>query len=197
MENQQTQINPLLPDERIVELFWDRDETAIVQTDRKYRGYLYTIAFNILYSHESSEECLNDTYLKVWNCIPPTMPKVLRAFLAKIMRNTAIDRYDEDTRQKRVPVGLCESLEDFEGFLPDSRTIEDQLEAKLIGKIITEYLDGVSDRKLYIFMSRYYFMIPIGEIAKKLRVSESTVNKELAQMKKDLRLRLLKGGIGL
>lgn len=189
--------NSILSDEAIVTLFWDRDETAIAETDKKYRNYLYTVAYNILSSHEDSEECLSDTYFKAWNAIPPAMPKILRAFLGKITRNTAVDRCDLDARQKRVPAALCDSLSDFEGVVPDRRCLEDVLEAKAIGRIITEYLDTVSDRKLYIFMSRYYFMVPIKEIAGKLCICESAVQKQLLHMKQALQKRLQEGGIDL
>lgn len=189
--------NTILTDEAILALYNARNEDAIAQTDKKYRNYLYTVAYNILASHEDSEECLSDTYFKAWNAIPPAMPKILRAFLGKITRNTAVDRCDLETRQKRVPGAMCDSLSDFEGMVPDRRCMEDVLEAKAIGQIITEYLDTVSDRKLYMFMSRYYFMVPVKEIAGKLRIGESAVRKQLLQMKQALRKRLQEGGIDL
>lgn len=187
--------HPVLPDDKIVELYWSRDESAIAETDRKYRSYLHTIAYNILYDAQICEECLNDTYFKTWNNIPPTMPKVLRAFLAKILRNTAVDRYHEDRRNKRVPPELQDSLNDFEGVLSEKTSLDDAMEAKEIGRIISAYLDSVSDRKLYIFVSRFYFALPVAKIAQTLGLSESTVHKELALMKKALRNRLISGGI--
>ncbi len=111
------------------------------------------------------------------------------------MRNLAVDRYDEAKRQKRVPGQLCDSLSDFEGFLADGMDPHAELEAQEIGNIITDYLDGVSDRNLYIFMSRYYFTVPIAQIAKKIGMSESSVHKILAVMKKELREKLENGGI--
>ena len=184
-----------LSDEAIIELFWRREESAIPETDRKYGTYLYAIAFNILKNREDCEECLNDTYLKTWNAIPPTRPSILRAFLAKIMRGTAFDRYDEATRQKRIPPELCDPLaDDFENFLTDT-DLQREMESREIGRIISSYLDSVSDKKLYIFMSRYFFVMPLEEIAKKVGCSLSTVNKTLASMKKELKKRLEKEGI--
>ncbi len=185
----------ILSDEQIVELYFDREENAIKETNKKHGKYLYTIAFNILNNNEDSEECLNDTYLKTWHSIPPTMPIIFRAFLAKIMRGTALDRYDEARRQKRIPAEMFDSLSDFEGFIADTTDANTEIEAKEIGRIITEYLDSSSDRKIYIFMSRYFFVMPIAEIAKKLGCSESTVNKELCSIKRELRKKFEDEGI--
>lgn len=185
---------PLAADEAIVELYWARDERAIEETDRKYGAYLMTVAYRILQSHEDSEECLNDTYLKTWNAIPPSRPSILRSFLSKIMRGTALDRYDERTRKKRVPAELCIPLSEVEALLPDL-TEDDEAEARQISLILSEYLDGVNDRSLYMFVSRYFFVMPVREIAERLGVSESTVHKDLAAMREELRERLAEGGI--
>ena len=185
---------PLAADETIVELYWARDERAIEETDRKYGAYLMTVAYRILQSHEDSEECLNDTYLKTWNAIPPSRPSILRSFLSKIMRGTALDRYDERTRKKRVPAELCIPLSEVEALLPDL-TEDDEAEARQIALILSEYLDGVNDRSLYMFVSRYFFVMPVREIAERLGVSESTVHKDLAAMREELRERLAEGGI--
>ena len=185
---------PLAADEAIVELYWERDERAIEETDRKYGAYLMTVAYRILQSREDSEECLNDTYLKTWNAIPPSRPSILRSFLSKIMRGTALDRYDERTRKKRVPAELCIPLSEVEALLPDL-TEDDEAEARQISLILSEYLDGVNDRSLYMFVSRYFFVMPVREIAERLGVSESTVHKDLAAMREELRERLAEGGI--
>ena len=189
--------DPVLPDEEIIQLYWDRDESAIRQTDRKYRNYLYAIAWNLLSDHQDSEECLNDTYFKTWNTIPPTQPKIFLSFLSKIMRNTALDRYDAATRQKRIPAELCDPVESFEGVLSDSPSLEDIMAAKRIGHLISEYLDTVSDKQLYIFLSRYYFFVPTAQIAQTLHLSVSSVHKQLSAMKQALRAHLLQGGVDL
>ena len=185
---------PLAADETIVELYWARDERAIKETDRKYGAYLMTVAHRILQSREDSEECLNDTYLKTWNAIPPSRPSILRAFLSKIMRGTALDRYDERTRKKRVPAELCIPLSEVEALLPDV-TDDDEAEARQVAAILSAYLDGVNDRSLYMFVNRYFFVMPVREIAERLGVSESTVHKDLAAMREELRKRLAEGGI--
>ncbi len=95
--------SPMETDERIVELYFERNEDAILETDRKYRPYLYTIAHNILNDRFDCEECLDDTYMSTWNSIPPKRPDILHAFLARITRNAATDRFRKNTAMKRVP----------------------------------------------------------------------------------------------
>ncbi len=183
-----------LEDETIVQMYWDRNERAIDETDRKYGAYLMTVARRILHSREDSEECLNDTYLKTWNNIPPSRPQILRAFLSKIMRGTALDRHDERMRKKRIPTELCVPLSEVESLLPDT-TDDDEAEARQIAAILSAYLDDTTDRRLYIFVSRYFFLMSIREIADNLGASESTVYKELAAIREELRQRLAEGGI--
>ena len=192
----QSERDVTLDDAEIIELYFARSERAIAETDLKYRRYLLAIAKNILSERDACEECLGDTYFKTWNAIPPTRPRIFRAFLAKIMRNTAFDLYDKTTSARRVPPSMCDSLEDYESFLSE-RELDEEIEARRIGEIINDWLDRVSDRLAYIFISRYYFAMPIAEIARRARVSESTVAKELARAKRELRERLAEEGIGL
>ena len=176
-----------LSDAQILDLYFAREERAIAETDKKYSTYLQTVAYNILLNTQDVEECLQDTYLKTWNTIPPERPDVLRAFLAKITRNLALDRYEKDNRQKRVPAGACVPLEEVQDFLPDTADPGDQLQAEEIGRIVTRYLEGVSNRRLYVFVSRYFFALTIPQIAKRLSCSQSLVSKEVAEIKRELR----------
>ena len=185
-----------LTDAEIVDLYFARSENAIKETDRKYGKYLYTIAYNVLHDGRDCEECLNDTYLKVWNSVPPVRPRNLRTYLSKIIRNNVVDRYDEEHRKKRVPADVCDPLEDFDHIIGEY-DLDDEIEAARIGNIINSYLESLSDRSLYIFMSRFYYAMPLSDIARRLGVSLSTVNKELAAMKDELRAKLTDGGIDL
>ncbi len=191
---EQLQDKTVLSDEQIIQLYFSREERAIAETDQKYGKYLLTIAQNVLSNTLDSEECVNDTYLKTWNAIPPACPNIFRAFLAKITRRTAFDRYDEAKRQKRIPKQLCETLSDFEGYLPDNNDPQEELEARELGRIISDWLQALPDQKLYMFLSRYFFVVPVADIAQKLGCSESTVYKELAAMKKQLRQRFAQEG---
>lgn len=183
-----------LPDEAIVELFFARDETAITESDRKYGPYLWTVAHNILRNDADCEECRNDTYLRAWETIPPTRPVSLGGYLTKIIRGIAINRYDRDRRDRRIPPEAVESLSDFEGFLADTPA-PDETESALIGDVISRYLRGCKKRRRYIFMARFYAMKPVAEIAEGLEISESSVKRELAGIRKELRTELEKEGI--
>lgn len=185
-----------LTDAEILDLYFARSEDAIRETDKKYGKYLYTIAHNILRDERDCEECLSDTYLKVWQSVPPVRPRNLRTYLSKIIRNNAVDRYDESRRQKRIPADACDPLDDFDHVI-GSYSLDDEIEAERIGNIINSYLESLSDRSLYIFMSRFYYAMPLSDIARRLGVSLSTVNKELAAMKNELRAKLTDGGIDL
>ena len=170
----------------IVELFFQRDERAITETDAKYGKYLFSVAYNIVHDRLDCEECLNDTYLDAWNTIPPERPAVLKAFLAIIMRRRVIDRYKAEKRKKRIPSELTVSLSELEFALSDD-TPQSELEAEELCRIISDFVRSLPERRAYIFMSRYYAARPIREIANKLCVSESTVNKELALIRQSLR----------
>ena len=182
-----------LQDEEIVDLYWKRDEKAIDETDFKYRKYLLTIAYNILYSKEDCEECLDDTYIGTWKAIPPEHPTNLKAFLTTIVRRVSINKYNEATRQKRVPSSLTDSLSDMEEFMGVD-SFETEQDAIHLGKVISDYLRALNKRQRYIFMSRYYVAEPIDKIASELGVSRATVNKEIASIKQSLKEALEREG---
>ena len=183
-----------MSDEQIVELYWQRNEQAIKETDIKYKKFLLSVAYNIVYDTCDSEECLNDTYIGAWNSIPPARPTLLQAFLATIMRRTAIDCYKARKRQTRIASELTVSLSEVEDFIADDDDMYSETDAKELGRVISDFVRSLSDRRMYIFMSRYYFARPIKEIAKLLDCSESTVNKEIAAIKCDLKEKLEKEG---
>ncbi len=186
-------LRPPLDDEEIIELYFARDESAIDETDKKYRKYLFAVAYNILYSNEDCEECLNDTYIGAWEAMPPQRPTFLKAFLTTIARRVCINRYNEKSRQKRVPSCLTDSLEEMEMFMPNNSFV-DEMEAERLGRVISDYLHTLSKRQRFIFMSRYYMAEPIDKIASELSVSRSTINKEIAVIKDGLKLALEKEG---
>ena len=182
----QTNKSAEMSDGDIIELYFRRDERAISETDAKYGKYLFSLAYNIVHDRLDCEECLNDTYLDAWNAMPPERPAALKAFLAIIMRRRAIDRYKAEKRKKRIPSELTVSLSELEFALSDD-TPQSELEAEELCRIISDFVRSLSERRAYIFMSRYYAARPIREIANKLCVSESTVNKELALIRQSLR----------
>lgn len=179
-----------LSDASIIELYLNRDERAIAETDNKYRRFLLSIGHNIVHDASDSEECLNDTYLGTWNAIPPERPANLKAFLATVMRRIALDRYRANTRKKRIPSELTASLSELEDFLSNGSDLHSELESTELSSAIDGFVHTLSDRKMYIFMSRYFAARPISEIASRLRCSQSTVNKEIAAIKRDLKEKL-------
>ena len=187
------EMTDVVSDEKIVDMYFARDEEAITETEKKYGRYLVTIAYNILKNHEDSEECVNDTYLKTWLTVPPTRPNSLKAYLSKLTRSRSIKRYEELNRQKRVPRDAVYPFDELEGIISDG-DCDEQL-SKTIGKIISTYLEKLNDRRLYIFVARYFYAHGIDYIADRLELSRSTVNKELAKMRTELREKLEKGGI--
>ncbi len=193
----QTKATAPMSDEQIVELYWQRDQQAIKETDIKYRKFLLSIAYNILHDTGDSEECLNDTYIGAWNSIPPARPTLLQAYLAVIMRRTAIDCYKARTRQKRISSELTVSLSEVGDFIAGGDDAFSDTDARELGRVISEFVRSLSDRRMYIFMSRYYFPRPIKEIARLLGCSESTVHKEIAAIKCDLKEKLEKEGYAI
>ena len=183
-----------LDDEEIIELYWERDEQAIYETDFKYKKYLFVIAYNILNEKLDCEECLNDTYLGAWNAMPPTNPNSLKAFLTTIIRRAAIKRYHHKTRQREVPSEMTASLSELESFVSGDDAIEVDFDAERLGRIISDFVRSLTPRRRFIFMSRYYTADSIDVIAKSLNLSRSMINKELAAIRVSLREALEKEG---
>lgn len=183
-----------MDDEKIVALYWERDEKAIGETDFKYRKYLFTIARNLLQDHRDCEECLNDTYLGAWNAIPPTRPNVLKAFLTTIARRIAIKRYHRNLKKGTVPSELTVSLSELEDFVAGDGDAASDFDARRLGHIISDFVRALPERRQFIFMSRYYVADAIDTIANDLLLSRSTVNKELAAIRSALKEKLEREG---
>lgn len=192
----QPKASNVLSDDEIIDLYFMRDEQAIKQTDVKYRKFLLSISRNILGDERDSEECLNDTYVSTWNSIPPARPTLLQAFLAAIMRRTAIDCYRTAKRQKRISSELTVALSEVEDFISGG-DLYSETDVKELGRVISDFVRSLTERRMYIFMSRYYAVRPIKEIAGLLEVSEATVNKEIAAIKRELKEKLEKEGYSI
>ena len=186
-----------LEDDEIIELYWQRNEAAIAETDLKYRKYLFIIAYNILNEKLDCEECLNDTYLGAWNAIPPTRPNVLKAFLTTIIRRTAMKRYQHKNRQRAVPSEMTVSLSELEAFVSGDGDVGADFDAERLGKIISDFVRSLGKRRQFIFMSRYYAADSIDVIARDLKLSRSMINKELAVIRSDLAKTLEKEGYSI
>ena len=179
-----------IEDEKIIALYWDRDEKAIEETDFKYRKYLFSVAYNLLCDRLDCEECLNDTYLGAWNAMPPSRPDVLKAFLTTIARRNAIKRYHRNQKKSAVPSEMTVSLSELEAFVAGDEDVGSDFDAERLGRVISDFVRSLPDRRRFIFMSRYYLAEPIDTIAKDLSLSRSMINKELASIRNALRKRL-------
>ncbi len=186
-----------MDDEEIVELYWNRNERAIEETDFKYKKYLFSIAYNIVHDRLDSEECLNDTYLGAWKAIPPSKPNVLMAFLATITRRIAIKRYHSNLKQREIPSEMTISLSELEDFIAGDDGIDPGFDAEKLGRVISDFVRSLSERRQFIFMSRYYVSDSIDMIASNLRLSRSMVNKELATIRSVLKEKLESEGYSI
>ncbi|MBE6738271.1 MAG: sigma-70 family RNA polymerase sigma factor [Ruminococcaceae bacterium] len=176
-----------MEDKEIIFLYNLRDENAIRETDKKYGKYCFSIADNILHDFETSKECVNDSYLKTWNSIPPKAPSSLRMFLAKIVRNLAFDRYKSKARQKRGGGEVSLALEEIKDFLPAKEQVETALEETELIAHINRFLRSLSSRDRCIFINRYFHVEPASTIAQKYSTSENNVHKILSRTRNKLK----------
>ena len=196
LQNKQTARIPM-DDDKIVELYWERNEKAIEETDFKYKKYLFSIVYNVLHDRLDCEECLNDTYLGAWNAMPPSRPKVLKAFLVTITRRSAIKRHYSNMRRSVTPSEMTVSLSEIEDFVAGDEDIGADFDAERLGRVISDFVRSLSERRQFIFMSRYYVADPIDTIASDLSLSRSMVNKELAAIRSALKEKLESEGYSI
>ena len=189
LQIKQTERAPM-EDEKIVELYWKRDEKGIEETALKYNKYLFSVAYSIVYDKLDCEECLNDTYLGAWNAMPPSRPNVLKAFLTTITRRLALKRYHSKLRQKIIPSEMTVSLSELEDFVAGDGDVGENFDAERLGHVISDFVCSLSERRQFIFMSRYYVADPIDTIANDIGLSRSMVNKELAAIRNALKEQL-------
>lgn len=186
-----------MEDSKIIDLYWERSEAAIAETSNKYARYCHCISFNILHNGEDAEECVNDTYLRAWNAMPPQRPKRLAVFLGTITRNLSLNKYKGYSAEKRgcgeTPLVLSE-LSDCIPSLPDS---EQALDDRLLVEALNSLLAAQPRKKRIIFVQRYWYLMPIKEIAELHRISESKTKSLLFRMRNELKKHLEKEGITL
>ena len=184
-----------MEDQGIVELFFDRSEQAIVETDKKYGGYCYTIAYNILASREDSEESVSDTYFSAWNTIPPKKPEILKFYLSRVVRNLCFKRLEYLTAGKR-DCGGESLLSELEDCVPDNRLGPEQaLEAKILGACLNRFLAGLGEKDAALFVSRYYYGMNARELAQKYGGTVRSIKYRLEKLRGELRQQLNKEGI--
>ena len=186
-----------MDDRDIIALYWQRAERAIHETAAKYGGLCYTIAHNILSSREDSEECVNDTYLGLWNAIPPQKPNCLQGFLGRITRNLALNRLRSAAAQKRGGGGAEAVFEELQHIVSDRDTPEIALDRRELVAAINDFLAALPETKRRIFVCRYWYFDSVPDIAKRFSLSENHVYVTLHRLRTQLRRRLSERGFML
>ena len=186
-----------MDDQEIIDLYWARSEHAIMETEHKYGKLCHRIAWNILGNHQDSEECVSDTYLKAWSAMPPKRPAKLSAFLGKITRNLALNRYERNTADKRGGGEVSLALDELAESIPDSQTIEATVDNRALTDTLNRFLDSLPAEPRRIFLRRYWEVCSVREIADIYGISESKVKVSLFRTRGKLKAFLEKEGISV
>ena len=184
-----------MDDKQIVALYWERSETAIAETEKKYGRYCHYIARNILYSDQDAEECVNDTYWKAWETMPPKKPDLLSAYLGKLTRHIAINRYIHDNADKRSP-GMQVILDEAEEFIPDSADsdVSDEIHLR---DAINFFVASLTQEVRVVFVRRYWYMSSVKDIARDYGMTESNVKVTLMRTRNRFKEYLEREGISI
>lgn len=186
-----------MEDHAIIELYWQRQEAAISETADKYGSFLASLSCNILRSTHDAEECVNDTYLRAWNAIPPQRPNALKLWLGRITRNLSLDRWRKTQADKRSGDETEILLGELDACIPAPGGVERHLEDREIAAILSAFLRRRPERSRAIFLRRYWYGFSIAEIARSMGCSESAVKLSLFRTRAALRETLEKEGIAL
>ena len=181
----------------IIALYLDRSENAISQTAQKYGRYCHYIAYNILQDDLDSEECVNDTYLRTWNAIPPQKPNNLRTFLGKIVRNLALNRYEKRTAEKRGFGQTALLLDELSECIPSADSTEQMEDSLLVKELLNRFLRSLDPKERKMFVRRYWYASSVREIAKTYGLTENAVTVTLYRTRQKLKKVLEKEGVML
>ena len=184
-----------MEDLEIVELYWNRDESALKATADKYGNYCYSIAYNILHNNEDAQECVNETYLGAWNAIPPHHPQVLSTFLGKITRRLSLNRLRSDNAQKRGGGEAALSFDELEECIASDRSIKDELAEQELAEMLNGFLSTMKENERKVFVCRYWYFEPVNEIALRFMYSPSKVKMILKRNRDRLKDYLEERGV--
>ena len=184
-----------MDDQKIVELYWARDEEAIRHTADRYGQYCYAIAYNILSVREDSEECVNDTYLDAWNSMPPHRPTILSAFLGKITRSIAIDRWRENRAQKRGGGEIALALDELSECVASSGDVVKEVETLEVAAAVQRFLNTLPETERRVFVRRYWHMEPVADLAKRFGCGQSRIKSMLHRTRGKLQKHLREEGL--
>ena len=186
----------MMEDEKIIELFFERSEQGIRELDIKYGKICHKLSYNIVNSRQDAEECVNDAYLGAWNAIPPVHPNPLLSYIVKIVRNISLKIYWKKQAAKRSG-HYTMALEEIEGCIADPKTVEEEIEAKELARIIEAFLDTLTLENRVIFMRRYWFADSYKDIAEFVGLSEKNISVRLTRIREKMKQYLLERGVFL
>lgn len=184
-----------MEDNDILDLYWQRDPCAIQETSGKYGSFLWNIAWNILHIHGDTEECVNDTYLRAWNAIPPARPAAFRAWLGQVVRNLSLDRWKQSRAQRRGNGETELLLGELDDCVPDGRQIDAALEEHALAELISHFLKKQPAQQRLMFLRRYWYGDSIADIAARFGYSPAKVKSALFRTRKALRNALEREGV--
>ncbi len=183
-----------MEDRQIIALYWQRDTAAIEETSQKYGSYCFSVADRILQNPQDSEECVNDTWLRAWNAMPPHKPAKLSAFLAKITRNLAFDRYTARSAEKRGGGEMALVLEELAECVPSHSDVARDYEYQELVNAVQSFAVALPGRECNVFLRRYFYAEAVSEIAKRYALTQNHVMVMLSRTRKKLRTFLEKEG---
>ena len=184
---------PPLSDEDIVDLLFSRSEEGLFQLQAKYGHTCLRIAQNVLHNHQDAEECVNDTYLKIWESIPPNRPASLLSYALTVVRHIALNRREHDSAAKRIPQEACVPLSELGEYLEDI-ALPDEAHSDELHRILSAFMDTLSDRDAVIFTRRYWYLDSVRAIAKMSGYTENNIYQRLFVMRGKLREHLIREG---
>lgn len=185
-----------MDDKQIIELYFERNEQAIKETQDKYGAFCHRIAMNILGIHEDAEECVNDTYYSVWKQIPPTVPEVFKVYLGRITRNLSISRFRAMRAKKRYS-SMEIMLSELNDCVPSSSNVEQTIEVMQLSDYISEWLDSLPEEDCALFVRRYWFGDEVQELAKKCGITAAKMAQRMLRLRKSLKAALEQKGVAL
>ena len=174
-----------MDDIEIIELFFERSQKAISELSAKYGKLIFKIADNALHNREDAEECVNDTYLGVWDAIPPQCPNSLLAFVCRIARNISINRYKRDPVRKHGAYDVC--FDELQECIPSNETVEERYDANELSRLIDEFLDALDKKIRMLFVRRYYYMDSYAALAAAAGMKEGAVRTRLSRLRGKLK----------
>ena len=185
-----------MTDTQIIDLYWARSEEAILATADTYGGYCAAIAWNILHSREDTEECVNDTWHRAWDTMPPQRPMSLRAYVGAIVRNLSISRYRAQRAQKRYN-GAEVLLSELGDCVPARDSVQRTAEVKELSELISRWLYGLGDESRALFIRRYWNGDSVKSLAQELGMQPNAMTKRLLRLRESLRAYLENEGVGV